>query len=159
MSGTAKVYLSCISRQISIMPGDVKSRQVFLGQRSIAYADATLVADAAVSVWKEIYTVLEPIFGHGGVTALFKRSLSLGRMSYPVLVPFDERATLLDAVDVLHGLLVKQTAKDAAAIHNELLFIFYGLMTSLIGESLCQRLLRAVFETSSNGNAVQDILL
>jgi hypothetical protein len=57
-----------------------------LANRAGKGTDAALIADAIVSTWQLIDTALSPIIGHGGVAALYKRSLYLTGRVHPWLV-------------------------------------------------------------------------
>ena len=76
---------------------------------------ARLVAEAAAAEWRRVDAVLSAIVGHGGVAALFRRSLFLVRATCPWLP--GEHAGALDPVEFseLQAALAQQPAADAAA--------------------------------------------
>ena len=100
--------------------------------------------------------VLSAIVGHGGVAALFRRSLFLVRAQWPGLP--GEHAGALDPVDYaeLQAALALQPAADAAAADQALKRTFHDLLASLIGSPLTERLLRPPSGSTSDGDAVQD---
>ena len=131
---------------------------MIFARRSAAHPDVQKMADIVISIWKDIDNALAPIIGQRGVTALFKRSLHLARAEYPMLLPIHELVIIPGEFIAIRTLLSPLTAEEAIEVHNDLLNIFYGLLTSFIGASLTQRLLHSVFDTPSDGDAAQDIL-
>lgn len=121
-------------------------------------ASAPLVADTAVSTWQRIAVALAPIIGQAGVGALLKRSLYLVRADHAFLAAAYEDTLDPGDLGALHAVLSQQTGADAAAAHTALLQTFHDLLTSLIGGSLTERLLRPVWDDPSSGDAVQDTL-
>lgn len=122
-------------------------------------ADAEQVADAIVAIWLEIDQVLHPIIGHRGMAALYNRSLHLTAVAYPWLA-IDQPAVPA-AVDPsgLRSALVQQAAAEAAAGGNALFLTFHELLSSLVGASLTDRLLRSVWTHSSPDSPVRDTCL
>ena len=58
----------------------------------------------------------------------------------------------------MRAALSQQTAANAAAAHDAMLQTFQDLLDNLIGRSLTQRLLQAVWDQPSSGDAVQDTI-
>jgi hypothetical protein len=116
-------------------------------------ADTRLVADSAMSTWREIDAALSPIIGQRGVAALLGRSLQLTMTTHAWL---PQAATEPDTVPALHAALLQQTAVDARAAQAALLQNFRDVLGRLIGASLTDRLLQPVLEPSSSGDAAQD---
>ena len=129
-----------------------------LAHRAGSGAGATQVAQALGAVWLEIDLVLSPIIGKGGVQALLQRSVHLTAVQHPWL-----RAGLgadgLGGVDAaaLTAMLARQDAAQALACGNSLFTTFHGLLTSLIGASLTDRLLRPVWSTPPMSAPAQDM--
>lgn len=120
-------------------------------------ADAASIATDAVAIWRDIDAALVPIIGQAGVTALYKRSLYLARVSHPRLATVYEAVSVSDGYATLHSVVSQQaTAADAIAAIGTLLQTFHDLLAHLIGESLTERLLRSVWDPPSSGHAVQD---
>jgi hypothetical protein len=129
-----------------------------LAHRASAGAGALQVAQAVGAVWQEIDRELRPIIGQGGVLALLQRSGHLAAVQHPWL-----RAGLgakgLDGLDAaaLMAVLAQQDAAQAMACGNTLLGNFHGLLTSLIGASLTERLLRPVWGPPPISAPAQDM--
>jgi hypothetical protein len=116
-----------------------------LAHRVAKGADAAQIADAIVSTWQAIDAALSPIIGRGGVAALYNRSLHLTGSRYPWLAgSYNDVQTALDLA-ALKSVLVQQSSTSAAAVGGALLQTFYEMLTSLIGPSLTERLLRSVW--------------
>ena len=116
--------------------------------------DVGSLADAAVSLWRDMSDALSPIIGPRGVAALYKRSLYLTRGEYPWLADAHEGVVLQGDYKLLHKALVQQEGPHAAAANAALLQTFYDLLRSLIGESLTERLLHPLWNNLSSGPAV-----
>jgi len=119
-------------------------------------ADAAQLADAMISTWLEIDAALRPILGQGGVAALYRRSLHLSIPAFPWLAgAHDGVHGVMDLV-TLKAVLSQQSSADAAAGGNTFFKMFHELLTSLVGHSLTERLLRAVWANSFSGSPAQD---
>lgn len=125
-----------------------------VAQISQAGEDVGSVADAAVSLWRDMSDALSPIIGPRGVAALYKRSLYLTRDDYPWLAAAHEGVVPQVDYELLHKALVQQAGPHAAAANAALLQAFYDLLRSLIGEPLTERLLRSLWNNLSSGPAV-----
>ncbi len=106
-------------------------------------ADAGQVAAAMSSILQEIDHVLVPIIGVRGVNALFTRSVHLASAANGWLVagPYSQAE--------LVALLAGRSDIDAAAGAEACLREFYDLLTALIGPSLTERVLVAVWAADS----------
>src|SRR3954468_18492985 len=125
-----------------------------LSQLAADGADALQIADAAVAAWRELDVSLSLIIGRRGVAALFKRSLLLTAPAHPSLVPAHWDVETLGDFDLLRASLKQQSAANAIATNGALLQKFVELLTSLIGESLTERLLQSVLDNPSRHGAV-----
>ena len=123
-----------------------------LAYRVHAHADAAQIARAVVGLWDEIDDALTPIVGAGGVVALYQRSLHLTATAHPWLAI---KANGGDPAN-LQSLLAQQSPADAAAGGSAFLLTFHGLLSSLVGPSLTERLLRSVWAPLSSGPPPQD---
>jgi hypothetical protein len=112
--------------------------------------------DAALVIWRTLQASLSPIIGHRGVAALLRRSLYLTRDAHPWLIPVSDTAAGQDLLAPLQSALLLQDEADAMAAHGALLGNFRDLLTTLVGESLTERLLRPVLDNTSSGAAAQD---
>lgn len=121
-----------------------------------AAATAAQIADATVAAWQAIDSALAPIIGQRGVAALYKRSLHLNRLLRPCLNAALETTEAPLGLASLKAALAQQSADDAAAIGGELLQTFHELLTTLVGPSLTERLLRSVWTGFLSGPPAQD---
>lgn len=119
-------------------------------------ASAEQVAHAAVAIWRDIDAALAPIIGQPGVAALLRRSQYLVRGQYAWLGSFEDDAPALPAFDALRCALAAQSAEESRLGNAALLQVFHDLLISLIGTSLCERLLRSVCASTPSGTAAQD---
>lgn len=120
---------------------------------------ATEVAAACGALWLEIVAVLSPIIGTRGVAALGQRSLHLASATHPWLAARPSADP--DALDAawLVSLLAQRSGDEAAAAGSTFLQAFRELLSSLIGASLTERLLRSVWgppDTPLNSANAQD---
>ncbi len=127
-----------------------------LTRRVPADADAEQIADAVVVIWLEINQALHPIIGFRGVAALYNRSLRITTREYPWLG--DGHQGVLAAVDAsaLKATLLRQPPDVAAAGGMALFVTFHELLASLVGPSLTDQLLRAVWTQPSGASPEQD---
>jgi hypothetical protein len=119
-----------------------------LVQRAGGGANANAVANAAISTWHEASARLSPIIGGQGIDVLLRRSLHVAGKTFPALAePTHEGRNNV----LLANLQVRLSACETAlAIEasNALLVTFTELMSSLIGESLTERLLAPIWAPS-----------
>ena len=128
-----------------------------LGIRSRQGAAAHVLADDTVVRWQAIEAALAPILGSLGVAALHRRSLYLAAQTYPWLAL--EAAADAPPLDLqaLRTALAAREAEEAAAASQCLLQCFQGLLSSLIGPSLAERLLGALWSSPlPSGRSAQD---
>jgi len=107
------------------------------------------VAEAAVLIWRDIDAALAPIIGQQGVAALLRRSQYLLRDTYPWLGSCPPDGPGASAFDALKSALGAQAAADSAQANGALLQVFHDLLSSLIGASLSERLLRSAWTLTS----------
>lgn len=135
-----------------------ESRQIVasLAQRVGPNADNAKVAQAIVSILRDMDAALTPIIGQQGVVALYRRSLHLCVATHPHLAgTYDSVQAALDLI-ALKSLLVEQNETAALFFGEVLLTTFYELLTTLIGPSLTARLLRGVWEPSLSDTPSQE---
>jgi hypothetical protein len=114
------------------------------------------IADSAVAVWRELDATLSPIIGRRGVAALFKRSLLLTAPAHTSLVAAHWVVETEGDFDSLRTALKQQAVPNAIATNGALLQQFVDLLTTLIGESLTERLLQSVLDNPPRHGAVQE---
>ncbi len=120
-------------------------------------ADVVQTADAIVDVWQAIHAALVPIIGQGGVAALFNRSAHLSLRGHPWLAAArGNSAATIDFV-ALKSLLTQQTAVQALAAGKAMLQTFYGLLASLVGDSLTDQLLHSVWHPPTDQQPTQEL--
>ncbi|WP_223115465.1 hypothetical protein [Luteimonas suaedae] len=115
------------------------------------------IADRMVATWRQIDAALSPIVGQRGVAMLFRRSLHLVAPTHPWLGSVHEGIQATVDLEALEAAFVQQSSADAAAAGGAFLQTFYELLTSLVGPSLTERLLRPVWASFSSGPPAQDI--
>ena len=119
-------------------------------------ADATRIADAVIMAWQEVDAVLSPILGHGGVTALYRRSLYLTGLAHPWLSHTHKgEQTDMDLAE-LKSAITRQSSADAYSAGGALLQSFNGLLASMVGPALTERLLRPVWNHLLSGPSAQE---
>ncbi len=104
-------------------------------------ADPNAAAGAAIAAWQAVAAALSPIIGQGGVTALFRRSLQVASAERPWLAARPVELAGGDDFTTLHATLSRRSGGEAEAGQAALMATFIGLLTSLIGASLAERLL------------------
>ncbi|GAB3778899.1 hypothetical protein GCM10028797_00200 [Dyella agri] len=109
--------------------------------------DAVRIAEIAVSIWNAVGDALAPIIGQSGVDALIKRSIHMTRTAYPCLQTINDNALPSDGLAALGAVLAQQDCTEAIAVNDALLQNFHKVLSTLIGASLTERLLRPVWET------------
>jgi hypothetical protein len=112
--------------------------------------DASAVAEAALGTWRIVAIRLAPVIGKQGVDVLFNRSLQLTSATFPWLSiarDHEDNAAVLATLKARFA----GSEKDAAAEASyTLLVTFTELLTTLIGESLTERLLGPVWAPPSS---------
>jgi hypothetical protein len=116
-------------------------------------ADAATLAGEATTNWRAIEAALTPILGSGGFSALFLRSVHDTRRQFPWLTWQRESP---DGLVLLHATLASREPAETLAVITVLLQCFCGLLTSLIGDALTERLLRTVEPAPNRGHAAED---
>jgi hypothetical protein len=138
------------------MPSFAEHTHASLTQLATDGADALLIADRALEVWRQLDATLSPVIGRRGVAALFKRSLLLTAPTHPSLVPAHWDVETDGDFDSLRASLKQQPVANAIATNGALLRQFVDLLTTLIGASLTERLLRSISDNPPRHGAVQE---
>lgn len=108
------------------------------------------IAPSVVALCAEIDVALTPIIGQRGVAALYKRSLFLTSQEYPALLDLQENGRAEMDLSPLNAALTPLSDAEATLVGGALLISFYELITSLVGPSLTQRLLRSLWDRPSS---------
>jgi hypothetical protein len=120
-----------------------------LAHRAGAAPDARAVAAAITDTWSRVAALLTPMIGARGVDAIFRRSLYLTSKTFPWLAVGEEHG---DDAALLANLTARLAGRDpdgAAEAGCTLLLNFLELLTTLIGESLTERLVSPVWASPS----------
>ena len=123
--------------------------RITLARRAGEVPDASTVAAATLNIWQLVDAKLVPVIGTTGVEVLFIRSLHLTSAAFPWLAIAEtqrESAALLTSVKTRLAEHETHTATEAA---YTLLVTFTELLSTMIGESLTERLLSPVWVPSS----------
>lgn len=138
------------------------SRRVMapLTDRVGALATAQQSAAAFGALWSALEAALVPIIGPRGVEALGQRSVRLVSPLHPWLAADAPAGLALYGPLRLASLLAQRSPQEALAAGNAFLQTFDGLLASLIGPSLTDRLLQPVWDSTAlphlNSPAGQD---
>ncbi|WP_394789465.1 hypothetical protein [Rhodoferax sp.] len=121
-----------------------------------ADADARTVAQAFASTWQQIADPLEKVIGRRGVSVLLDRALHLAAKQHAwLLLPSDPAAE----VGPLHGLIAaleSQSVAEGTQASGLLFESFTELLDTLIGKSLTDRLLGAIWIAPTPASAKKD---
>ena len=119
-------------------------------------ASAEDVAQLVRTICREIDIALSPIVGRRGLAGLLRRSLVLSGTRHPWLASCSESFDLNTDLVALTAALSEQTSQTAAIGGGLLLEEFHLLLTSLVGSSLTDRLLRTVWANFLSGPSASD---
>ena len=108
-------------------------------------SSAAEIAAACGALWLELEAVLSPIIGPLGVYALGQRSLHLASAEHAWLAARQPGGPARLESALIVSLLAQRCSDDAAAAGNTFLLTFRELLSSLIGASLTERLLRTLW--------------
>lgn len=127
-----------------------------LGGLAAAGGSSERVADSVGSTLLGIEQALSPIVGPRGVAAIYTRSLHLSKQGFAWLPDASTSAAMAGDVGTLTRVLVGRTPAEAALAGARVLGEFHALMTTLIGTSLTERLLRSVWAPFLSSPPAQD---
>lgn len=127
-----------------------------VSHRGAGHGDLQSEIDKLCTALLAIDASLAPIVGARGVTALYQRSLHLTAATHGLLAGVQQDDPHSLDLEPLRQALAGQPHADVVALGNALLQTFQQLLTSLIGPSLTERLLRSVWTDSSSGSTAQD---
>jgi len=135
---------------LSIQTTQIDGVAAFVNHLVEAGADSHQIAETVAETCQAVITALTPIIGSKGAAAMYKRSLHLAAQSNSWMLTEHEDQPGAPDVATLMAQLARQTSADAAAAGESLLRTFYELLSSLIGPSLTERLLRTAWAPFSN---------
>jgi hypothetical protein len=135
------------------MQSEARRIQATIAELAAINSDAQRIAEVAASTWREIYSVLSPVIGPGGVTALYQRSLYMTRTAHPCLAAARNEGLQPGEFAALQQVLAQQSSAEVAAANGALLHTFCDLLANLIGAPLTERLLRSVTNLPSGAAA------
>jgi hypothetical protein len=144
------------------MRSDSFSRRHLSAPLAYRIADDSTAAEIAAAcgaLWLELVAVLSPIIGPRGVTALGQRSLHLANLQHPWLGARQPGGPATLDSTLLQSLLAQRSSDEAVAAADTFLQTFRELLSSLVGVSLTERLLRTVWgppDTALNSTTAQD---
>jgi len=119
-------------------------------------ASSEEVAALIANTFTGVDQALVPIVGQRGMAALYKRSLHLSRPMHPWLPAAAQGSESGMDLAALTAALAARTSAEAASAGTQLLESLRVLLTTLIGESLTERLLRPVWATFLSGPSARD---
>ena len=108
-----------------------------------ATPDARAASGATLTVWRQVAARLAPVIGQRGVAALFERALHLTGRAFPWLEGKAAEGVTLE--QVLESRLEARDARTALEAGGVVLITFTGLLATLIGSSLSNRLLASIW--------------
>ena len=126
-----------------------------LGDGDAVAADAPAIANATVRALRMMMADLEPLVGERAVLALYSRSLHLTRSTLPWLGATQDAAQA-EALNALHEKLAARAPLEARAASQALMHAFAGLLISLIGEPLTDRILLSAWGGAASGEPAQE---
>ena len=124
-----------------------ESIRASLAQRA-GIPDADTTANATAGTWRLVAAQLAPVIGARGLEVLAERALRMTSSTFPGLAV----GSAGGGAGLLPGLaerLARQRPAEAAAASYTLFLTFTELLTTLIGESLTERLLTPVWASPS----------
>jgi hypothetical protein len=107
--------------------------------------DENKVGEAILNIWQQMVTWLAPVIGVRGVYVLFSRSLHLTNSTFPGLAVNGDHVDNDTLLLSLKERLSDCEKDDAIEASYVLLVTFTELLSTLIGESLTEQLLRPVW--------------
>jgi hypothetical protein len=119
--------------------------RITLAHRAGDAPDASAVAEATTSIWRQVAALLIPVLGARGVDVIFRRALSLRSKTFPWLALGAAQGDNSALMASLKTQLAGQETDVAAEAACVLLMTFFELLATLLGESLTERMLNPVW--------------
>lgn len=102
---------------------------------------AEAAATGVLSGWRQMFGVLTPVIGEGGVTALFLRTCNITRGAADWAPGPGPGLRAIDGLDHLSSMLLDRTVDEIRAANDRMLPTFVIILASLIGPVLTEHLL------------------
>jgi hypothetical protein len=118
--------------------------------------NAERIADAFVSVCRQIDALLCPVFGQRGAAALYKRSVYLVGKTHDWLADSSQSFTPPVEFTVLRSLISEQRDEAAYAGASAFLQSLYDLLAGMVGLSLTDQLLSPLWIDVAADPPIQD---
>ena len=119
--------------------------------------DSRAVAEATLIIWNLVSNRLAPVIGTKGVDVLFRRSLHLAAAVFPLFSIPGAQADNTSLFENIKGRLADQKIAAAMEAGCTLLITLTELLTTLIGESLTERLLGTVWVSPSHSSKQENV--
>ncbi|MGK2944647.1 MAG: hypothetical protein ACSLFC_07895 [Desulfuromonadales bacterium] len=119
--------------------------RITLAHRAGDAPDASAVAEATASTWRQVAALLTPVIGARGVDVIFRRALSLTSKIFQWLALGEAQGDSVALLVSLKAQLAGQETDVAAEAGCTLMVTFIELLTTLIGESLTERMVSPVW--------------
>lgn len=132
-----------------------RESQAELQRRFATHETSVEVAGDLVAGFEEIASALGPIIGSRGVAALISRSVHLAGLRHPWLNAGSKPSLQPGDYVALTQAIVQREVQDAALGGSDLLHTFRTLLSTLIGRSLTENLLRPAWKRFSHDIAVK----
>lgn len=131
--------------------------RITLAHRAGGAPDVHALAEATISTWRQVDSLLAPVIGTHGVDVIFRRALYLTSKTFPWLAFSEECRDSSVLLASLKAHLENQCAVDVAEAGCTLLACFTELLTTLIGEALTERVMGQVwaFPSSSSEQEIE----
>jgi hypothetical protein len=120
--------------------------------------DAGQLADTVVALWREIDAALSPIIGQRGLAALHGRSLDLVAREFAWLRDARDNSVMSEIdFGVVRRMFVLRPPEESHDAALAVFRCFHDLLAGMVGESLTERLLHAIWDNPFGGQAAQDV--
>lgn len=126
-----------------------------LAYRSGDAASAFAFAAAVVDIWRRISEQLEPVIGKRGFNILFERSIQLASKTHQWLGLVEANEAMGVSLTDMTDMLAAQDAPVAHEASCAVLTSFTDLLANLIGASLADRLLHAVWTPEAGATELE----
>lgn len=112
-------------------------------------------AVAFIDLWRQMGERLEPVIGTRGFNVLFERSIQIASKAFPWLSHIEASEGIGVSLTGLKEGLEGQEVTVASDASYTVLVSFTDLLTGLIGASLTDRLLRAIWTPPAEGTELK----